>query len=217
MKPNIWINRQPIPKLKSTLKHLSTWSNQDIVALAKQQFSTVDLNNKQISDLVKVLKQETLMKVHPAFYTDVSTNIGLEIKFKSNGLRLDPKMTRDYISKGVIKVRHHTIDEAIEFAVGLVQDSKVSWEDTYKQYLNTRKVGMFTSTYPSVELERKLKQIDNIKMPLPDNSEEHKKYWGLQIGDNIRDRVSSKVYTVKQVKPMLDAPPTIVLEENEDI
>lgn len=211
MNPTIWLNRQPLPKLRTTLKHLNSWSNQDVVALANQMFGSTDLNNKQILELIKVLKFETTNKPPLEFYTDVPEGVGFEIKFKPNHLKL-ADTTYNYIQKGFVKTKFSTLQESLEFALAVIQDSKVPWEQALSDYMESRRVYTFKSSEPLRGYENKLKDIKSLTTPLPDNADDYKKYWGLQSGDKLEDDLGN-TYVITQVRPTLDNPPTVVYEK----
>lgn len=211
MKPSIWINRQPIPKLRSTLKHLYSWSNQDIVALANREFGGLDLDNKQIGILVKLLKDELTPKpTDPRFFQDVSIGVGIEVSMRPSPVKLGGPA--QYISKGTWVYRPSSLHEAILEALAVVQDSKTSWEDARNYDRSQRKITKVQPKGPANKgWARKQRDMVNLSTPLPDNAEEHKKYWGLQAGDLVQDQETQDLYKVQSVRPLLDGPPTVVL------
>lgn len=121
MLPNVWLHKQPIPKLRSTFKHLVNWTNQDIIALAYEEFGCLDLDNKQIQVLVKKLKLEPLYKPHTSYYnTAIDTFAAPQINLKPN------------------KFKAMSVDQVLD----LIQDSKVCWEDAFKSHMANTKPKM---------------------------------------------------------------------------
>lgn len=220
MKPEEWLRLTGVIKVRNKL---ASWTRDDIVAFANQEFSSVELTRAQVVELCEKLKHKRTEKPGKQFYLATSVVAGatpVEFRMVSNPGHLNWRSTHWSYSNGHAVLLFSNLKEAVGWAFGLIeQNPRQLWHDIFRNWRNRTKLKNFdwtkTENYSvcstlSKVLNRQLSQDSITRTPLPDNADIKKQYWGLDVGDKLVK--GDEQIEVLEVRANLDTPPTITFK-----
>lgn len=220
MKPEEWLRLTTVIKVRNKL---ATWTRDDVVALANQEFGSSELTRQQVAELCEKLKHKRIEKPGKQFYLTNSVETGatpLEFKLIKNPGHVSWKETHWTYSNNHAVLLFSGVKDATHWAFSLVeQNPRQSWHETYKSWRQKTNLKNFSwnkvEDYPANSilrkvLNRRLSQDNTICTPLPDNADIKKQYWGLDVGDVLLKE--DEVMKVIEVRSNLDTPPTITFK-----
>lgn len=223
MRPEDWLKNSTLLKLRSKLP---TWNREDILALAKAQFGGHDLDNKQLSSLIALLKDPNLPKPLASFYGDGPAEAieVAELRWVANGEWEPASETAWYRTDRHLKLRFASARDAATWAFRLFEwDPRATWSKLVAAYKQRTRLASFNPPdvlpeYPltpaaSVGLAARRRQDNALTKALPDSGDIKKRYYGLEEGERLPHKEGDRALVVASVRVNLDAPPTITFRE----
>lgn len=221
MKPEEWLKLTVVVKVRNKL---ASWTRNDVIAFANQEFNSINLTKQQISELCEKLKQKKLEKPGKQFYiasSGITTVAPAEFKLVSNPGTLGWSTTHWYYTNKKASLRFSTLKELLTWVFNLLeQNPRKLWHEILKAWADKNKISSFDfDNVGNYELEPTLRKIVSRQLlldrktctPLPDNADIKKQYWGLDVGDTLVKQ--DEQLQVLEVRANLDTPPTITFKK----
>jgi hypothetical protein len=223
MKPEEWLKLTVVVKVRNKL---GSWTRDDVIAFANQEFNSVELTKQQISELCEKLKHKKLEKPGKQFYLTASNVIGAapaEFKLVANRGSLGWSKTHWYYTNKKASLRFASLKELLSWVFNLIeQNPRKLWHEIIQQWNYKNKINNFSeANSEGFSLDSALEKVvakrtlldKKTCTPLPDNANIQKQYWGLDVGD-ILVKQNEQIQVV-EVRANLDTPPTITFKKVE--